>query len=156
MFGLLPHGYSVFDNLLHLALGGVDLPADCVEQALATAAAVEPWGRGSLYHDLAVGRRLELESLNGQETAATNTTLVPISRDAQALLLLVVGKQPAPFLNISCALCNEYDRKRKTCKRVRGLIPCDFSTASSMVETVGEVFGEILRENGEEGDAGVG
>ena len=46
--------------------GGIDLPADCVEQALATAAAVEPWGRGSLYGDLAAGRRLELESLNGE------------------------------------------------------------------------------------------
>jgi 2-dehydropantoate 2-reductase len=46
--------------------GGIDLPADCVEQALTTAAAVEPWGRGSLYHDLAGGRRLELESLNGE------------------------------------------------------------------------------------------
>jgi 2-dehydropantoate 2-reductase len=46
--------------------GGIDLPADCVGQALATAAAVEPWGRGSLYHDLAGGRRLELESLNGE------------------------------------------------------------------------------------------
>jgi 2-dehydropantoate 2-reductase len=46
--------------------GGIDLPADCVEQAMATAAAVEPWGRGSLYHDLAVGQRLELESLNGE------------------------------------------------------------------------------------------
>ncbi|HZH04323.1 MAG TPA: 2-dehydropantoate 2-reductase, partial [Myxococcaceae bacterium] len=46
--------------------GGIDLAADCVEQALATAAAVEPWGRGSLYHDLAGGRRLELESLNGE------------------------------------------------------------------------------------------
>jgi 2-dehydropantoate 2-reductase len=45
---------------------GIDLPADCVEQALTTAAAVEPWGRGSLYHDLAGGRRLELESLNGE------------------------------------------------------------------------------------------
>jgi 2-dehydropantoate 2-reductase len=45
---------------------GIDLPADCVEQALATAAAVEPWGRGSLYHDLASGQRLELESLNGE------------------------------------------------------------------------------------------
>jgi 2-dehydropantoate 2-reductase len=44
---------------------GIDLPDDCVEQALATAAAVEPWGRGSLYGDLAGGRRLELESLNG-------------------------------------------------------------------------------------------
>jgi 2-dehydropantoate 2-reductase len=46
--------------------GGIGLPANCVEQALATAAAVEPWGRGSLYGDLAGGRRLELESLNGE------------------------------------------------------------------------------------------
>jgi 2-dehydropantoate 2-reductase len=45
---------------------GIDLPADCVEQAMTQAAAVEPWGRGSLYHDLAGGRRLELESLNGE------------------------------------------------------------------------------------------
>lgn len=45
---------------------GIDLPDDCVEQALATAAAVEPWGRGSLYGDLAGGRRLELEGLNGE------------------------------------------------------------------------------------------
>jgi 2-dehydropantoate 2-reductase len=40
---------------------GIGLPDDCVEQALATASAVEPWGRGSLYGDLAGGRRLELE-----------------------------------------------------------------------------------------------
>jgi 2-dehydropantoate 2-reductase len=46
--------------------GGIDLPADCVEQAMATAAAAEPWARGSLYHDLAGGRRLELENLNGE------------------------------------------------------------------------------------------
>jgi 2-dehydropantoate 2-reductase len=46
--------------------GGIDPPADCVEQALATAAGVEPWGRGSLYHDLIGGRRLELEGLNGE------------------------------------------------------------------------------------------
>jgi 2-dehydropantoate 2-reductase len=45
---------------------GINLPADCVEQAMATAASVEPWGRGSLYGDLAGGRRLELESLNGE------------------------------------------------------------------------------------------
>jgi 2-dehydropantoate 2-reductase len=45
---------------------GIDLPADCVEQAMATAAAAEPWARGSLYHDLAGGRRLELEGLNGE------------------------------------------------------------------------------------------
>jgi 2-dehydropantoate 2-reductase len=46
--------------------GGIALPEDCVEQALATAAAVEPWGRSSLYHDLAHERRLELEALNGE------------------------------------------------------------------------------------------
>jgi 2-dehydropantoate 2-reductase len=46
--------------------GDIDLPADCVEQAMATAAAAEPWAHGSLYHDLAGGRRLELESLNGE------------------------------------------------------------------------------------------
>lgn len=34
--------------------------------AVITATSVEPWGRGSLYHDLAGGRRLELESLNGE------------------------------------------------------------------------------------------
>ena len=45
--------------------GGIILPADCVEQALATAAA-EPWATIPLYRDLAVGRRLELESLNGE------------------------------------------------------------------------------------------
>jgi 2-dehydropantoate 2-reductase len=46
--------------------GGIDLPADCVEQAMVTAAAAEPWAHGSLYGDLAGGRRLELESLNGE------------------------------------------------------------------------------------------
>ena len=46
--------------------GGIDLPGDCVEQAMTQAAAVEPWGRGSLHGDLAGGRRLELESLNGE------------------------------------------------------------------------------------------
>ncbi len=46
--------------------GGIDLPKDCVEQALTTVATTEPWARGSLYHDLAGGRRLELESLNGE------------------------------------------------------------------------------------------
>jgi 2-dehydropantoate 2-reductase len=46
--------------------GEIDLPADCVEQAMTTASAAEPWAHGSLYHDLAGGRRLELESLNGE------------------------------------------------------------------------------------------
>ena len=46
--------------------GGIELPADCVEQAMTHAASVEPWASSSLYHDLAGGRRLELESLNGE------------------------------------------------------------------------------------------
>jgi 2-dehydropantoate 2-reductase len=46
--------------------GGIELPEDSVEHALATAAAVELWGRSSLYNDLDHGRRLELEALNGE------------------------------------------------------------------------------------------
>jgi 2-dehydropantoate 2-reductase len=46
--------------------GGIDLPADCVEQAMTHAASVEPWGSSSLYRDLVGGQRLELESLNGE------------------------------------------------------------------------------------------
>jgi ketopantoate reductase len=55
---------------------GIELPEDCVEQAMATAEAVEPWGRGSMYHDLDHGRRLELEALNGERWCAAdaNTT----------------------------------------------------------------------------------
>jgi len=44
----------------------IELPADCVGQSMSQAAAVEPWASSSLYHDLAGGRRLELESLNGE------------------------------------------------------------------------------------------
>jgi ketopantoate reductase len=46
--------------------GGIDLPADCVEQAITQAAAVEPWGRGSLYGDLAGGGAWNSENLNGE------------------------------------------------------------------------------------------
>ncbi len=45
---------------------GVGLPPDCVDRAVTFAAGLEPWGRGSLATDLAAGRRLELESLNGK------------------------------------------------------------------------------------------
>jgi 2-dehydropantoate 2-reductase len=44
---------------------GIPLPADYLEQLEAFFARLEPTARGSLYHDLAAGRRLELESLNG-------------------------------------------------------------------------------------------
>jgi 2-dehydropantoate 2-reductase len=66
-----PETYALFRGTLEEAEavargGGIELPEDCVEQALAMATAVEPWGRGSLYHDLAHERRLELEALNGE------------------------------------------------------------------------------------------
>ncbi len=53
-----------FSDLLERA-NGVGLPPDCVDRAVTFAAGLEPWGRGSLATDLAAGRRLELESLNG-------------------------------------------------------------------------------------------
>jgi 2-dehydropantoate 2-reductase len=75
----LPIGTILADPLTHALFRGtseeveavartsaIDLPADCVEQAMATAAAAEPWASSSLYRDLAGGRRLELESLNGE------------------------------------------------------------------------------------------
>lgn len=52
---------------------GITLPGDCVERGMALARGFEPWTRGSLYHDLAAGRRLELETLNG--------TVVHLGRD---------------------------------------------------------------------------
>jgi 2-dehydropantoate 2-reductase len=44
---------------------GVELPEDCVDQALALLSRPGPSGRGSMAYDLAAGRRLELEILNG-------------------------------------------------------------------------------------------
>lgn len=43
----------------------IALPGDCVERSLSLAASFEPWARGSLYHDLESGRRMELDALNG-------------------------------------------------------------------------------------------
>ena len=77
--------------------GGIGLPDDCVEQALATAAAVEPWGRGSLYGDLAGGRRLELESLNGNVVSLGREHGVetPLNFALYAALRPYVGGTPA-------------------------------------------------------------
>lgn len=44
---------------------GVELPGDWVNQQMAHFARLGPGARGSMYFDLAAGRRLELESLNG-------------------------------------------------------------------------------------------
>ncbi|SRR5579884_31081 len=44
---------------------GVPLTDDAVKRCFALAQSFEPWARGSLYHDLAAGRRMELDVLNG-------------------------------------------------------------------------------------------
>jgi 2-dehydropantoate 2-reductase len=72
---------------------GIELPEDCVEQALATAAAVEPWGRGSIYHDLANGLRLELEALNGEVMRRGD------EQDIQTPLNFVIYAALRPYIN---------------------------------------------------------
>ena len=44
---------------------GANLPEKCADLAMDTFSSVEPSMRGSMYHDLAAGRRLELDVLNG-------------------------------------------------------------------------------------------
>jgi 2-dehydropantoate 2-reductase len=44
---------------------GANLPEGCVDQSMDFFSSVEPSMRGSMYYDLAGGRRLELEVLNG-------------------------------------------------------------------------------------------
>jgi 2-dehydropantoate 2-reductase len=77
--------------------GEIGLPADCVEQALATASDVEPWGRGSLFGDLAGGRRLELEGLNGEvvRRGREHGVETPLNFAIYAALRPYVGGAPA-------------------------------------------------------------
>ena len=44
---------------------GAALPDDCVDQSMDLFSSMEPSIRGSMYYDLAAGRRLELDVLNG-------------------------------------------------------------------------------------------
>jgi 2-dehydropantoate 2-reductase len=76
---------------------GIDLPDDCVEQAMTQATAVEPWGRGSLHGDLAGGRRLELESLNGEvvRRGREHRVSTPLNFAIYAALRPYVGGAPA-------------------------------------------------------------
>lgn len=63
-------GRMLFDNVMQEVVTvaraqDVPLSGDSVERGLALAASFEPWTRGSLYHDLKLGRRMELDALNG-------------------------------------------------------------------------------------------
>jgi 2-dehydropantoate 2-reductase len=44
---------------------GAKLPEECVDQSMDFFSSLEPSLRGSMYYDLAAGRRLELDILNG-------------------------------------------------------------------------------------------
>lgn len=45
---------------------GADLPGECLDQTMEFFSNLEPSLRGSMYYDLAAGRRLELDVLNGK------------------------------------------------------------------------------------------
>jgi 2-dehydropantoate 2-reductase len=54
-----------------------NLPEGCVDQSIAFVNSLEPSARGSMYYDLAAGRRLELEVLNGTVVRLGNAHGVP-------------------------------------------------------------------------------
>jgi 2-dehydropantoate 2-reductase len=57
---------SVLDEAAAVGMAtGVPLTPETADKGQLLAERCEPWGSSSLYHDLAAGRRLELESLNG-------------------------------------------------------------------------------------------
>jgi 2-dehydropantoate 2-reductase len=56
---------------------GVNLPEDCVNQSMDLFSGMEPSVRGSMYYDLAAGRRLELEVLNGTVVRLGNEHGIP-------------------------------------------------------------------------------
>jgi 2-dehydropantoate 2-reductase len=58
---------------------GATLPAGCVEQSMEFFSSIEPSMRGSMYYDLAAGRRLELDVLNGKVVSLGRQYEVPTS-----------------------------------------------------------------------------
>jgi 2-dehydropantoate 2-reductase len=65
-----PESRDLFTGMVQEVAGvarasGINLPADCVDKAVATAVGMGPGGRSSLYFDLAAGHQMELDALNG-------------------------------------------------------------------------------------------
>jgi 2-dehydropantoate 2-reductase len=67
---------------------GVPLPDTVVDQYVTMASGLDPQARSSLYHDLAAGRRLELEALHGTvvRRAREHGIAVPASEAVYAVL----------------------------------------------------------------------
>jgi 2-dehydropantoate 2-reductase len=76
---------------------GVNLPAGCVDQSMDFFSSVEPSVRGSMYYDLAAGRRLELDVLNGTVVRLGNEHGIPtpINFAIYAALKPYLNGQPA-------------------------------------------------------------
>jgi ketopantoate reductase len=64
---------------------------------MVVATAVEPWGRGSLYHDLSHDRRPELEALNGEvvRRGREHSVSTPLNFAIYAALRQYVDGAPA-------------------------------------------------------------
>jgi 2-dehydropantoate 2-reductase len=78
---------------------GVALPGGVPDQGLKMSAGLEPWAKGSMAHDLASGRRLELESLNGTVVRLGQAKSVPTPLNFAiyaALKPFVNGPPPVP------------------------------------------------------------
>jgi 2-dehydropantoate 2-reductase len=56
---------------------GANLPEGCVDQSMDFFSSLEPSMRGSMYYDLAAGRRLELDVLNGTVVGLGDTHGIP-------------------------------------------------------------------------------
>jgi 2-dehydropantoate 2-reductase len=76
---------------------GVDLPEGCVDQSMDFFSSMEPSVRGSMYYDLAAGRRLELEVLNGSvvRLGSENGIPTPINFAIYAALKPYVNGKPS-------------------------------------------------------------
>jgi 2-dehydropantoate 2-reductase len=77
---------------------GVALPAGGPDHGLKMSSGLEPWAKGSMAHDLASGRRLELESLNGTvvRLGQAKSVLTPFNFAIYAALKPFVNGPPPP------------------------------------------------------------
>jgi 2-dehydropantoate 2-reductase len=76
---------------------GAALPGDCVDQSMDLFSSLEPSIRGSMYYDLAAGRRLELDVLNGTlvRLGGEHGIPTPINFAIYAALKPYLNGQPA-------------------------------------------------------------
>jgi 2-dehydropantoate 2-reductase len=77
---------------------GVAIPADCVDRIMAMAHGSPPGARPSLLEDLADGRRLELDSINGAIVQAGREVSVPTPMNAAIYAALKPYADGAPTL----------------------------------------------------------